>query len=279
METIDFNKKSIFDAPPKKKKKYVLFLSKMDSKNQEKIKMMEKIIQRSIKEYILVRFEDPDEGLKALLLKNIEMIILDSSFFKNDAISIEYAIECKKRKKCPILFTTQSPEKLIEDYRRELYLYEEFDNYFKEPLDPGEFAKKLIQTSKIKSRQAKRFSMNIPITLFRLNTEKIYPGILNDMSLVGLGITLKNQDIFSKEEQFQIKIPLEYFHLFHPNYGEYLKLSTKLKRLSISGNVQGMSFEHLTQNQIEIILAILTKIHSKYKQVNIPQTNNVQKRK
>ena len=125
-----------------------------------------------LKNFILVRFEEPDEGLKALIVKNIEIVVIDSSLFSNDSISIDYAVECKKRKKCPILFVAKDPQKLIHEYREKLYSYEEFDSYFNDPLDIAEFTKKLQQVGSSTGRRAKRFSLNIPIKLFRLNNNQ-----------------------------------------------------------------------------------------------------------
>ena len=263
MDSIDLTRKSMFDAPPKRKKKFVLFLYKMNAKNQEKIRLIEKAIQKTITDFILVRFEDPDEGLKALILKNVEMVIIDSSLFNDDSISVDFGVECKKRKKSPIIFIANDAETLIKKYREKLYLYEEFDTYFNDPVDISEFSKKILQVGKSHGRAAKRFSLNIPLTLYRLNTNSTYQVTLSDISLVGAGITHKNQDIFKKNEQFQIKIPLELFRTFHPQFGEFLPLSLKLRRISISGKTLGLSIEFMTQMQAEALLKLLSIIHAK----------------
>jgi len=265
MDIFDPAGKSIFEPSHKTKKKYLLFLYTLSNEHEEKIRAMEKAIQKTLKDYILVRFEDPREGLKALILKNIEIVIIDSSLFNNTSISIDYALECKKRKKCPILFVAKDPQKLIQEYREKLFMYEESDNYFSEPLDIDEFTKKLQQVGSSAGRSAKRFAINIPLKLYRLNNNTQYSVTLTDLSLVGFGLILNHEDIFSQHEQIQIKIPLSIFKIFHAQYGEFLPLSAKLRRLSINGDNLGFSIEHITPMQIEVLCEILSVLNYKAK--------------
>lgn len=265
MDVFDLSGKSIFEASPKKKKKYILFLYTHSHDNEEKIRMMEKAIQKTLKNFVLVRLEEPDEGLKALIVKNIEIVVIDSSLFNDDLVAVDYALECKKRKKCPVLFVAKDPQKLIHEYRQKLYAYEEFDNYFNDPVDIAEFTKKLQQVGSSQGRTAKRFSLSIPIKLYRLNTNSVYSVTLTDISLVGFGVLLDHTDIFTQNEQVQIKVPLSLFKIFHEQYGEFLPLSGKLRRLSINGESLGFSIEFVTPMQVEVLCDILSVINYKSK--------------
>jgi hypothetical protein len=271
MDNFDLGGKSIFQSTPKEKKKYILFLYTMNHDNSEKIRSIERTIQKTLKNFIMVRLEDPDEGLKALLVKNIEIVVIDSSFFNDDNISVEYATECKKRRKCPIFFIAKDPSRLIEQYRKKLFRYEEFDNYFPEPVDLTEFSKKLHLIENSKGRSAKRFSINIPVQMFRLNKNQTYSVTLTDISLVGFGILMHTQEILAKNEQVQIKIPLYLFRFFHENFGEFLPLSGKLRRISINGELLGFSLEHITTMQMEALAQLLTIIHYKSKLIKFPE--------
>ena len=110
MEVFDAEGKSIFDITPKKKKRYVLYLFKLSRDDETRIRTVEKAIQTALNEHILVRFEDPNEALKALLVKNIEIIFIDYSLFNDDNISVDFGVECKKRKKCPLFFVAKNEE-------------------------------------------------------------------------------------------------------------------------------------------------------------------------
>lgn len=260
MEVFDAEGKSIFDAEPKKKKKYVLYLFKLNQDVEIRIRTIEKAIQTALVDHILLRLEDPNEGLTTLLVKNVEIIFIDSSLFSDDKLSVEFAVECKKRKKCPVFFTAINEEILIKEYRKNLALYQEFDDYFIEPIDFIEISRKLKRASLNLGRKAKRFSLNIPIQMYRLNNDKIYNVTLNDLSLIGFGITLKTEDMLQSNEQVKIKIPLINFSLFHPHYGEFLPISGKIRRISINGKDLGVSIEYLTPMQIEVLMNLLEKI-------------------
>ncbi|RDB35315.1 PilZ domain-containing protein [Spirobacillus cienkowskii] len=271
MEVFDAEGKSIFDITPKKKKRYVLFLFKINRDNETRIRTIEKAIQNSLPEHILIRFEDANEGLKALLVKNIELIFVDYSLFDNDKISVEFALECKKRRKCPIFFTAKEDLVLIQEYRKTLFLYEELDDYFKEPIDFVEVSKKIKRISIAPARKAKRFSLNIPVQIYRLNDNQNYKVILSDISLVGFGIILPKSEKFVTNEQFRIKIPLQEFKIFHPQYGEFLPLSGKIRRISISGTNIGFSLENSTPMQIEALMNLLEKVTRKMRMLTLAE--------
>lgn len=260
MEVFDSEGKSIFDNAPKKKKRYILFIFKLNRNDEIRIRTIEKAIQNALSEHVLIRVEDPNEALKALLVKNIEIIFIDSSLFDDDKISIEFGAECKKRRKCPIFFIAKNEQILIQEYRKTLSLYEEFDDYFKDPIDFMEITRKLKRASVTLGRKAKRFSLEIPIKIYRLNTDKIYNVILNDLSLVGFGISLSTDEMFKNHEQVKIKIPLSEFNLFHPQYGEFLPIAGKVRRVSINGINLGFSIEYTTPMQIEVLMNLLEKI-------------------
>ncbi|APJ02703.1 PilZ domain-containing protein [Silvanigrella aquatica] len=277
MEVFDSEGKSIFDITPKKKKRYVLFVFKLSREDESRIRTIEKAIQHALPEHVLIRIEDPNEGLKALLVKNIEIIFVDSSIFGSDKVSVEYGLECKKRKKCPIFFIAQSEETLIQEYRKTLALYEEFDDYFNEPIDFIEISKKLKRASLTLGRRARRFSLDIPITVYRLNNDKLYNFMLSDLSLVGFGIKINNDELMNTNEQVKIKLPLSEFKLFHPQYGEFLPLSGRVRRISIDGKIAGCSIEHMTPMQIEVLMNLLEKVSRRLRMARIAEKPIIEK--
>lgn len=269
MEVFDAEGKSIFDIAPKKKKRYVLYLFKLTREDETRIRTIEKAIQNALNEHILVRFEDPNEALKALLVKNIEIIFIDYSLFNDDNISIDFGVECKKRKKCPLFFVAKNEEELVKRYREKLSLYEEFDDYFKEPIDFIEISRKIKRASATIGRRAKRFSLGIPIKVYRLNSDTYEDVILNDISLVGFSISIKNEHFFKTNEQIKIKVPLQDFNLFHAQYGDFLPVSGKVRRISINGKIIGCSLEHATPMQIEVLMNLLEKVTRRLRMLKI----------
>ncbi|BBH51904.1 PilZ domain-containing protein [Fluviispira sanaruensis] len=275
MEVFDAEGKSIFDVQPKKKKKYILFLFSLKKEDETRIRTIEKAIQTAVSDFIMIRFEDPNEGLKALLVKNIEIVFIDSSLFNDDKTSIDFAVECKKRKKCPIFFIAKDDKALIQEYREKLYLYEEFDDYFHEPIDFVEICKKLKRAAATLGRRARRFSIGLPIKIFRLNSNEELIVMLSDISLVGFGIILKDDEIFRKNEQVKITVPLAEFKIFHPQYGEFLPISGKVRRISIDGKRVGCSIEHITQMQLELLMNILELVTRRMNMIRIAQKQTI----
>jgi hypothetical protein len=241
----------------RKKKRYVLHLVETTRSSVQESKIITRAVGQAMPEHTLIRLEDPDEALKVLLLKNVELMILDHTFFDDDVLSVEYAAEVKKRKKCPVFFTTRSQKKLIESYRTLMTLYEEMDDYAGVPLDPVELARKFRRAATLEGRTAKRFPVQQEISLHRIDNDSVHKAKLVDLSLVGFGVEVSKELLLARTEQLRIQIPLVPFGLFHPQYGEWIKLAGRVRRVSIHGQVVGCSFEHLTPLQSDCLTRIL----------------------
>lgn len=244
----------------RRKKRYILHLVHPRFASDADVRVAVRAVASACPEHTLIRLEDPDEAIKVLLLKNIELILLDHSFFQDDVLAVEYGLEIKKRKKCPLFFTTRSEQNLIREYRDRMSLYEEMDDYLLSPLDPVELARKLRRFGSVESRAAKRFAMNEEVLLLRVNDDSQVRARLVDLSLVGFGIELKVEPLMSRMEQVRIQVPLPSFGIFHPQYGEILKLSGRIRRMSIDGRRVGCSLEHLTPMQSDCLTRLLEQV-------------------
>lgn len=241
----------------KQKKRYVLLLFSSKRALDADIRTIERAVTMALPQHTLIRLEDPDEALKLLIIKNVELIILDHSFLPDEQVAMEYALESKKRKKCPIFFISRDEQKLIAQYRQTLHLYEELDDYLLTPIDAVEMARRLKRIEHTKGRSAKRFAADASIKCFRLDSQTPYTGMLTDLSLVGFALSLDENQVFMRNEQIQIHIHLPAFHLFHRHYGDFLKLAGKVRRVSIDGRKIGCSIEHITPMQQECLSQIL----------------------
>lgn len=251
----------------RKKRQYALLLFNAKTAVQRDIKTVEKVFASALPGLTLLRLEDPDEGLKVMLLKNFEIIVIDSSFLGDDAQSVEYAAEAKKRKKCPIIFITHQENLLIKEYRSKLHLYEEMDDFMVSPVDFVDLSRRLKKFAQADARSAKRFLVEENVGIFRLNDDKYYQGFLSDISLVGFGIKLQSESLFRRGEQIQVKIPLGPFTIFHPHYGDILKLSGNVRRLSINGHYLGCSIEYITPMQSDCLVTLLEQIAARERQM------------
>ena len=95
--------------------------------------------------------------------------------------------------------------------------------------------------------------------------------LLNELSLVGFGLKHDGDHIFIMNEQIKINIPLAHFKTFHPQYGEFLPLSGKVKRISIDGQHIGFSIEHLTAFKTETLMNVLEKFNRTLEMIKISE--------
>ena len=261
----------------KKKKKYALFLYETSAANMNDFKLLDKAVVNALPEYLIIRLRDPDEALKVLLLKNIDIIIIDSSFFNNDIITIEYALEIKKHKNSCIFFVPGNEKILIKEYQKKMFAYQEKDDYFINPVDPKFVAQKLRFAASQRGRSNKRFLVSEKAAVLRFDIDEEVEVTLTDISLSGIGLSVDNSIAFQRNEQIKINIPLAPFGIFHRYYGQFLKLSGKVQRVSLAGNQIGCSLEHLTPLQTESLMTVIESVYwmnKSTKQKGSVETNN-----
>lgn len=248
---------------PRKKKKYLLFLQDSSRGNEGDIKTFERVVQIHFKDHLLVRMEDPDEALRLILIKNIDLIVVDSGFISDVAMRVEYAAELKRRKKVPILFFCENEAQLIEQYQKHMGLYEELDDYVTSPVEFVDLVKRAKRMLQGSGRAAKRFQIGTPIELQVLDAPSPVPAVLADLSLVGAGVIWTSEEQLSRGTQVRITIPLKKFGIFHPHYGDFVTFTSRITRISIDGRTLGCALSHVTDVQSEVLTAILEKVASK----------------
>lgn len=277
--TFDVAKSLLNSNSSRKKRRYALLLfSAREGGGQRDVRTIEKVFASALPDMTLLRLEDPDEGLKVLLLKNIELIIIDDTFFGDDVMAVEYAVEAKKRKKCPIVFVTSNERRLIEEYRKQMALYEELDDYLSTPVDFIELSRRLKRVAAEDGRAAKRFNVDEKLAMYRLDTGTHMTGTLTDMSLVGFGLTLDHDVVFRRHEQIQVSVPLMSFSIFHPQYGDFLRLSGKVRRISIDGKNIGCSIEYITPMQNDCLVRLIEQVAKRLRlqRANATKKTNVE---
>ena len=252
----------------RKRKKYVLFLYNSKQVREGDLKMIERVVA-SFDGLTLAKLEEPDEVLRILLIKNIDLLILDESFLQDQTLTIQFAKEIKRRRKCPILFLTSQEHALIQEYRNHLFLYEELDDYLTCPMDFSEAAKRLRRTLAVEGRASKRFTVNAEVQIFRIDTQSTVTGTLTDLSLMGFGFAADTPQLFKKGEQLQMRISLGHFGVHHPHIGEFLKVAGKIRRVAIDGKNMGCSLEHLTPLQTELLTQVLETVVKRMRQFKL----------
>jgi response regulator RpfG family c-di-GMP phosphodiesterase len=263
---VDIAQSMINAASNKKQKHYVLIMFNLrKAESVKELQILERMLHNNFPEFGILKLEDPEEGLKVLLLKQVDIIILEWSFLNDNSLAVEYARECKQRIKCPILFLTRDEPNLILNYQKKMLLYEELDDYISVPVEPPEFTRKLKKMIQTEGRAAKRFRIDVVLSVLRLKDELTMTAKLVDMSLVGFSMNLESSENISNLAQIRVTFPLKPFALFHPQYGEVIKFSAKVRRVSIDGRRLGCSFEHLTSLQSDCLTRMLEFLAKKPK--------------
>jgi hypothetical protein len=258
---------------PRKKKRYLLLLQDANRRAEGDLKTFDKVVQTHFKDHILVRMEDPDEALRLIVIKNIDLVVMDSFFIEDMAMRVEYAAEIKKRKKIPILFFCESEEKLIREYRVHMGLYEELDDYVITPVEFVDLAKRAKRMLAGDGRKAKRFQIGSPVEVQALDSPSSIPAVLTDLSLVGAGITWTSEEKMERGTQVRITLPLRKYGIFHPQCGDFVAFSARIMRVSIDGRTLGCVLLHMTTLQSEILTVLLEKVARKrrlFERANAP---------
>jgi hypothetical protein len=264
--SVDLAQSVIQAASNKKQRHYVLVMfSLRKAESIRELHVIEKLLGKNFPDLGILKLEDPEEGLKVLLLKQVDLIILEWNFLSDNALAVEFARECKQRVKCPVLFLTKSETDLISNYRKQMALYEELDDYAGFPTEPVDVVRKMRKMVQTEGRAAKRFSVEVPMEILRLHDEGKFTGKLVDMSLVGFAISLESTEGLANLAQIRVSIPLRWFGIFHPQYGDYIKFSGRIRRISIEGRRLGCSFEHLTALQMDCLTRMLEYLAKKPK--------------
>lgn len=256
-------------------KRYILLLQRVQWIAEQELKLISKAAELALPGHTFIRFEDVSEGIKALKVKNVDVVLLHHSLFKSEAELVELAKEFKNIRKATVIFITKSDRDLISAYREKMSLYEELDDYVTLPLDAAELVKKIKKAGTVDARAAKRFLIKIPVQVTRVDSLKTHAAILDDLSLVGCSLTVDSDYDFHREEQLRLQLPLHLMEIFHPHYGDYLKLALRVRRLSMRGETLGCSIEHLTSMQNECLTSFLEDISRR--QRNAGLTSNQKK--
>lgn len=250
-------------------KKYLLFLQKSRLVPEGELRMLSKAAEHALPQHISIRLDDPNEGLKVLGVKNVETVVLHHSLMSSSAELVGLAKRLKERKKVTILFITNDEQGLIEAYRSEMALYEEMDDFVAAPVDPAEFFRKLQKIGNIEARAAKRFSVDAPVKIRRVEDDSLLAVELVDLSLVGCGIEVDSSLRLRRGQQLQIQIPLQRFGIFHPQYADYLRLALRVRRVSIRGDNLGCSIEYLTPMQHDCLVNLLEQVSKRQRLVKM----------
>ncbi len=245
----------------RKVKKKVILLMHGENISPDALALKKEILPE-FKAFNLVSTSYSLSEVKSFVIEEkIYLIIFDHNYFMGkEEETFKEAEKVKTVFNCPFLFLTKNPTLLVKYYEKYLFAYEEVDDYVSCPIDKIETNKKIQFILKGENRQAKRFKWETPIKVCLLNEDVKFTTELVDLSVVGFSFQIHPEFPINLKDQLEVKIPLSGFGIFHPELGEVLRLSGRVKRFSIAGKNVGCSIEHGTSTQKHLILDILQNL-------------------
>ena len=238
-------------APRKKRKNYVI-LAIPEGFSDEIINRIVSFTRKNFPGLAISHPENKKE-LQRQLGRNISLLVLDDEFCPNDEV-FELVKNLKEKRSdevIPVLFLTKNPSKLVQSYHKVLLPYQETDDYV-------DYRKDSYQrlTSKLKTginqeakRKSRRFPLNHNINFFHLDRNETLEGKLVDISVHGAKIVATGDLLFSEGDQLKLSIPTNVGAPEANEYGDFLKLSARVRRVFIGGNHAGICFAYVSDVQ------------------------------
>jgi hypothetical protein len=249
------------NSPRKKRKNYVcMAYSRFFS--QEMASSIQNFMKAKHPSFALAYPRSPEELVRNFG-KQIKLLIFDDEFCDiNEGLDIVKLLKEKKKKNSvPILFVTARPKELIEKYNEILSAYHEGDEYIDYTRSSTAQVLNKIQAGLINQnrRRTRRYVVDIPVTYYSLTHNKEMKGRLVDFSLHGALLkTTDGEHLFGDLEQLKINLPIG--GLNRSEYGDYLKVSAKVRRVKIAGDLAGVSFEYVSDKQLMVLTYFLTNM-------------------
>lgn len=247
-------------APRKKRKSYVIIACSRNVSSDLQAGI-EQFVKSNFKQVSVAQPKSPEELLKQFS-RQILLLVLDDEFIDRHTL-LERVGDMKRRKgedAVPVLFLTRSPEKLVALYNEILLPFQEVDEYVVyNKMSPAQIYNRIrVGLANKNRRRSRRYRVDIALHYFNLNEDKFFPGRLLDLSMHGALLRSEDKRIFREGEQLKLHIPISDY--LSPVEGDYLKVSARVRRVFISGDQVGISFEYLSEKQMLTLTRYLTEM-------------------
>ena len=261
-KTPTFKLTDYLQTPKKKRKKHIILA--IDPKfDVELTHAIENYVKTQYPKFIFNLIKTKEDLINSFS-KSISLLILDDELFDNLDELMQILLKAKRKsfydEGMPILFLTNKQELLIKSYYKYLSAYQETDDLCPyKNLETVQILNRIKRGVEFKNkRRAKRYKINIDISFFHLNKDQTFKGKLLDLSLYGALLESPEIDMFRLNDQIKLNIPIGRFMSIEE--GEFIKVSAKVKRVFVSGKKAGLVFEHMSDNTLNKLTELLTKI-------------------
>lgn len=245
-------------GPKKKQRNFIVFAFGASFDSQ---------VANSIESYLLTNFPkftlyvvNNMREIKRVFNKQISLFLMDDEFIDFDQ-QMNLVLTIKTRRpgvNIPFLFLTREPKALIKAYHKVLLAYQEVDEYLNYKKTPLQHVTNRISAllEKRSVRKSRRYDVDLQLHYLVLKENKIFRGRLLDLSVHGAMIKNLEGKIFSENDQLRLHIPITPF--LSSEEGDFLRVSAVVRRVSIGGQIAGISFEYLTEKQSFMLTKFIT---------------------
>jgi hypothetical protein len=248
-------------APKKKRKSYVI-LAVGPGMDPDVTVAILRFLKTQYSKLSIVSARNADDVLR-YAARNIVLTIMDDEFLKRqDTLRLVKSLkESKNDGPMPTLFLTKDPAALVEAYQKELLPWHEVDEYVEFDDTPRHAIFRKIKSG-IETqyrRRAKRFKVDMPVHFQVLDTGDVkYEGKILDFSIHGALISTSNGvHQFSTKDQIIVHLP---FSKYVKGDTDILRISARVRRVLISGDQAGISWEYLSDEKVAAMTKMLFAI-------------------
>jgi hypothetical protein len=247
-------------APRKKRKNYVVF-AVGESFHKDTAASMEIFVRKNFPAMAIAAPKNIQD-LKRLFTREISLLVIDDHFSSlDDTLDVvAYFKEKKNATLSPVLFLTEDPSRLITSYQKRLMIHQEVDNYIPyRNLPLAQIYARIQHGLNIKeARRSRRFSIVVPVKYLLLSRNKFFDGQLIDISIHGAVLKSSLEEGFKVSDQLKLHLPS--FGILPNQNGEFLRLSAKVRRLFLSGDKCGISWEYISDEQHFLLTKYVTEL-------------------
>ena len=248
-------------SPKKKQRNYIVLATGSNLSGEVKDEVV-KYLQSLSKAFVLVQPRNAEE-LARQISRSIHLLVLDDSFAERVKLLklVRFMKEKLTSSGMPVMFLTRDPAGLTAVYRRELMAHQEMDDFIAlKGLSAVEVVARVKQAIETRNRRrSRRFNVAMPISYQLLGNSQLAECQLIDISLHGAQIAgAPAGSVFKVKSQIRIEIPVA--ATIGSAEGEILRLSARVRRVSVDGDRAGVSFEHLNDRHVLALTKLVTAL-------------------
>ncbi len=248
-------------APRKKRKSFIVVATGAQT-DPETTQAIVRYLKASYPKFSVATPQNSEEFLRQFS-RNINLLIVEDTFAGLDAtLDLVKTMKQKKSESAiPVLFLTKDPDALVHAYSKKLSLWHEVDEYIVPALNPRVYLYAKIKTGieERYRRRSRRYKMNFPVTYTLLDYgDRRFKGQIVDLSVHGAQLVSSEGHLFNPRDQLIVHLP--YSSYVSDGATDVIRLSAKVRRIFISGDRAGVSWEYLSDGKLELVSRMLTSV-------------------